>query len=955
VNSIYKSSFLFSFDRVTASSVFVSRHVFSGSSLVSCSGCSGLGTACLSQAARLGLSAFEYSNWKSDSSLVGKFSRGAAGGTFQMVVTSGLQYSLIKNPGSGNSLQGSTLIGTCSKLSLHVHVPPPNAYSDIKDIVSLGKWRIVSIPSTISPDVSTKITAVWQYRLSQVTTSGFVFLANSWSGFGLPGNFPPPGAYVLEHIISTWNEGYVTGYASIVIAVNDIPISIAAIHYSVPVSPKRTNEFFPLLDMSSCFESESKPPVQFAWQILNCDSVVIINSTFKWLVVPPFFFGNEANDSYTVSLTINGAVRFSSTFTLYKEPPIAVIDAGQVAFVGSAGTLLSAADSYDPNFSEENQPSLNFSWNCDGMERNQTWNSKYLNLRWEFILLHGSICSVTVASGSTNSTATVVIYPVAGVPPQLSIRSSSSLISADQRFVISVRLRNEPDQLYQYQWFSKPKGLEKHDIFSTDKRSSLVVKAGYFNLNFSEAVFVCRVTNMISNTSANASIVVKLNEAPNCRDLYTWVYVEHCGEVGPACKIDPMRTKTRIELHDSSGTSSLCKDNETPITYRLLAFSADCETEPHGQFLAASSQSIFNNIVLGIAVHTVAIEAVDALGAKTRVCSTRFEHSNTLSVATFTSLMLSRKKSLVTASETGLLFASNCVASLSTFGANAGDLEVIKDYICDFLSALGTEVQTNPTGVYQLSYTLHTLSTLPGQLSSASSLKSAAMFERVAESCLDMILSGESRQDLALTVAPQMLSGSLSILMSLSAAPARRLLNLNEGKYVGVHAVFAACRIQVYVMEAELDEIFVKEQRPIAVLGIRRLLIGKTLRNELIVPGTTFLNVSVRVESEAIGNETIDMGFAALVLHRSPFSDSMPIFLISPVVCFSMFNTHKRFTSQPYSIYAKFFISLGDHQARKQIRADGSSFVERYICLHRKLLSILQQIEPFTGAWCSNT
>jgi hypothetical protein len=183
----YNMSLVFSYDRVSVRPFKVPSFASSGAILISESICRGLGLASFSQSARMGLSSFEYSGWKSDSSVICKFSRGAAGGVMQMIVTTGLQFSILTNPGAKTTLQGPASIGSCSKLTVHVHVPPPASYSTINDIVSIGRWKIASIPSMLSPDIASKLTLALQHRLNQVTYSGFDFLANSWSGLGIKG------------------------------------------------------------------------------------------------------------------------------------------------------------------------------------------------------------------------------------------------------------------------------------------------------------------------------------------------------------------------------------------------------------------------------------------------------------------------------------------------------------------------------------------------------------------------------------------------------------------------------------------------------------------------------------------------------------------------------------------------------------------------------------------------
>jgi hypothetical protein len=602
-------------------------------------------------------------------------------------------------------------------------------------------------------------------------------------------------------------------------------------------------------------------------------------------------------------------------------------------FIGNAGGRLSAAESYDPNFSQIEQPKLTFYWKCDGIARMDQRNLEYLDLALADVPLFGSTCYVTVTSGELDSTASVKVFPVQGDPPQLVISLSSSCVAVDQRFVISVRLKNKFDQLHRFKWFSTATKLTKFNLLSSDEGNSLVVRSGYLNLNNTNDVFVCRVTNVLSGSFANASIEVNFNYAPNCEDLHTKIYVEHCGEAGLVCRIEPMKTKLSVSLRDTSGANSLCFDGEAPIIYNLLAFSSECQTSASGQILASSPISFFKNIVLGIGVHVIAVEAVDANGAKTRVCSEHFENQNTMSISTLSSLVQNSKSSSILDPDTVILVASNAAFSLKallSFGINNNNVDIIKDDICEVLSDLKTETFAHSTALRQLSFTLSAVSSLPGKLSSVSSLKSAEVLGRVSTTCLDLLLSGAASRDLALTVGTQLVLGSFRVLNLMIEARSRRLLSMNDGKTLSVHAVFASSRIQIYSMDAELEEFFVKEHPPTAVLGMRRLLISRSLRSELIIPETNFLNVLVSVEMMSGSNAAIDIGFVALALLKSPFSTSSQPALISPVVCFSMFNAKSKFEQRPYLLHTKFHIPLEDHEARILPRKDGSDAVERY-------------------------
>jgi hypothetical protein len=149
--------------------------------------------------------------------------------------------------------------------------------------------------------------SVIQYRLNQVTASGFNFLSNSWNGLGLPGNFLPMGVYLIQYLISTWDEGYVAGVVQVSVGAIDIPVIITAIRFSSPVIRRKNTEFYALLEISSCYESAGggEPSLQFLWQIMDSEGFCLSNSTLKRMILPQYFFGTAATHSYTVSLTCN--------------------------------------------------------------------------------------------------------------------------------------------------------------------------------------------------------------------------------------------------------------------------------------------------------------------------------------------------------------------------------------------------------------------------------------------------------------------------------------------------------------------------------------------------------------------------------------------------------------------------------------------------------------------------
>ena len=205
------------------------------------------------------------------------------------------------------------------------------------------------------------------------------------------------------------------------------------------------------------------------------------------------------------------------------------------------------------------------------------------------------------------------------------------------------------------------------------------------------------------------------------------------------------------------------------------------------------------------------------------------------------------------------------------------------------------------------------------------------MFKQVATSCNDMLLSGSARRYLASTVSAPLVLGSLNTLTSLAAAPMRRLLSMSEEFKLGISTIISASRIQVHAIDADIDELYVREQRPMAVLGIRRRLMISRQQNVLIIPKSSFLNVSVSVKMGIDLPSTKDVGITVLVLTISPFSTSIPAALISPVVYVSTFNAKSstELFQEPYVVHAEFPVSLNDHKSRKMSKSDGSDMVER--------------------------
>ncbi len=527
------------------------------------------------------------------------------------------------------SIQGSTLIGTCSPLSVQLFVPSPSLLLRSSQFAPGIVWGVANVEADYNSSAASKALA---NRLANISSSSFVFLHNSWGPHGLPTGLPP-GVYTISFVITTWYQRFVSRNISVQVAPQDLPI-ITGIQIPTVVRRNFVAEFSAGIELSAC---SGNVAVSYIWRIRNSAGSLVYVSFEKRLIVPRYTLAVDMR--HTVTLTLNSGVNASSEFVVQRLPPVAVISGGSSIMIGTSGGRISAAQSYDPNFAPNQQPALMFSWSCEGVDLSLSLTSEsYLMVPSG--LTSSKACSVTVTSGSSSSQATVTIIPVPGSPPSLAIYASGARVSLTQSLVLSVAITSGNFKEHSFQWTASPKVLLESDAATSLQSASLSVKPGFLTMSHSSVQFKCRVTHVSSGVFAEASVDVSINTVPDCSRSTTAIRFsdETCVVTpGSACTITAMSTKLRVSLIDDIGAESGCSDADGPISYRLLAFRSACSATAAGQLLATSASPSFFGIVLANGVKALGVEAIDSLGAVSRVCSFEFSVSD-VSAAALSSL-----------------------------------------------------------------------------------------------------------------------------------------------------------------------------------------------------------------------------------------------------------------------------------------------------------------------------
>jgi len=160
--------------------------------------------------------------------------------------------------------------------------------------------------------------------------------------------------------------------------------------------------------------------------------------------------------------------------------------------------------------------------------------------------------------------------------------------------VLSVAILSGNFKEYSYQWTSSPRPLLDSDALTSLQSASVAVKPGFLTASQPAALFKCRVTHVSTGVFAEASVSVNLNAAPDCSRVFIAMASESCvGALSSTCSVTAMSTKLRVSLADDSGALAGCADDDSPISYRLLAFRSACTATSSGQLLATSASPFF--------------------------------------------------------------------------------------------------------------------------------------------------------------------------------------------------------------------------------------------------------------------------------------------------------------------------------------------------------------------------
>jgi hypothetical protein len=626
--------------------------------------------------------------------------------------------------------------------------------------------------------------------------------------------------------------------------------------------------------------------------------------------------------------------------------------------MSSSGGLLSAVKSYDPNFPLSKQPQLSFSWTCgEDLDLSTTITSQS-ELEIPSGLLLRVTCTVTVVSKASSrmlySSATASVIPVSGSPPSLDIAASASRVSLHQSLVLSVVVKSGNFKHYSFQWSASPKPIAESDADSSLQASSVAIKPGFFDASSQRsAVFKCRASHILTGVYAEASISVALNDAPDCSIAVPLISSESCiGSIGSVCTVTALTTKLRVMLADEFGGVSGCMDADGPMSYRLLAFRSACTATSAGQLLAVSSSPMFTGITVASGVSALGLEAVDALGAVSRVCSSEFSVSNA-TAASILSLLRSNShlSSLSGDQQSQQRFAANVALSLSTLHSSTLETDAladIKESTFAYLDASSLLI-TDPSSAAQTAFTLFELVSLPGPISTASSSAAANMFQKVASSTLALLNTGAATRDLAVEISSMLVAGSTKLLKTASEPRGRHLLGIKSGMISVLAAVQDSARVQVHALVASQSAVL-HDQSPSAVVGIRRL--SSSPISSTVVPSSSSFRISVAVAPDVDANDPRDVGISVVILASSPFTTVNSTTLISPTLSIEMFDavSGNSLSSGRSEITAVFPVTQASHDVRVVQRSDGSRLSEQCVVYDGSKWLLACTLTPFSSA-----
>jgi hypothetical protein len=815
-------------------------------------------------------------------------------------------------------VDGPTFFGKCSTVYLKVIVKMAARVVRAPELMPTFNWSLVSVHlhTNATSSNASYVSAAVNLRLSGITTSQVVFLSNSWAANNFLGGNLPAGEYKVQYRVLTWYGGLASGNISFTIAIADAPV-LYPIQVPSIIYRNRMSHFSAAVEFSSCSDGLSP---SFSWRVQNWARQLVHLGSQKTLTVPPATLQLSSNNTFFIELVVNGVQRVSSTFVLAQLQPVAVISNGTVMAIGRSGGSVSAATSYDPNYGLKEQPPLYFMWTCTSLDMTNLQTSKnVLNLPQIPMPINCTV-TVTTQSSAASHSATVTVFPVLGSPPSLAIASSLTRFSPGQNLALSVKVSPGVDSQYTFHW-SASKIPSTAEILTSLSSSTLALRAVFFANVYHAITFHCRVTHKVTGDSSQTSMVIGVNEPPACADATLSVSSEECvGSIGSVCPVTAMKTKLRVALIDASNSVINCGDEDGPVKYQLVAFTASCSMTAKGRVISSASSPSFYSIQLANGVKSVAIDSVDSLGASRRMCS------QDLSINSVTEAALSglfQTASLVVMSgdvEAQKRFVSNIAGSLvalyNTSNSNTSVLDSVKMQALEFLYNSSSTPVTDSAEAMLAASSLHALVRLPGSLSNDQTASAINMFSQFAVSSIDLIVSGVAMSDFPMEVGPVLVEGSLDVVgKRVSRGRSRRILTYQNGMSSAYSALVSAAKVQVLALAASQDAV-VTEKAPSLVLGVRRLRSASAMSQ--VVPSSAVLGVSVSVSPDADALSAIDVGLAVVVQASSPFADSGSAVLISPVVSLQTFDAATGTTKQSVRnvIEAVFPVSQSSHDLR---------------------------------------
>lgn len=853
-------------------------------------------------------------------------------------------------PSPTTAIDGPTSFGSCSSISLRLIVKTPAKVSRAPELSPSIFWAFMSfkLHSNSSFINASSIASAFNKRLSNHSADQILFLANSWTAFNLRSQNLPPGEYTLNFQVLTWYQARVEGNVTFTVAIEDAPV-LYPIRMPNTVYRNQISRFSANVALSAC--SANSAPT-FLWLVRNWNRQLLFTQSEKTLTIAQSRLQLTSNRTFFVEFVVNGLYQVSESFVLAQLPPVALVTAGESITIGNLGGSISASASYDPNYGPNEQPQLAFLWSCATLDMSRIPTSgKVLNIP---PISSPITCTVTVTSTSGLSAGTSVnVIPVQGEPPSLAISSAYRRVAANQNLAINVRVSFGVDAQYGFEW-SATKALTAADSLTSLQSPSLVVKAAFFAGVTSDVKFTCRVTNKANSVSSETSITIGVNSPPACGSSIVNVASEECvGSISDVCPVTAMQSKLQIALHDSSSVISPCIDEDGPIKYQLLSFTTTCSASAKGLVLSTSALPSFSAIQLANGVRSVAIDAIDSLGASFRTCSQNI-NVNAVTQAALAGLFQSATLSSVGDTEAQKRLVANVAGSLASLYAasngNTAALDVVKEQALTFLKNGASASLLNAEDAASVASSLHSLVLLPGSLSASQTTSAVSMFAQFSASSMVMLVSGAAPVAFAVEVSPLLVEGSHNVFGKLLLpTSSRRILAYKSGMEAAYSSIISAAKVQVFALSASQDAV-VTEQASSLVSGIRRLRSASAMSS--LIAQSALLSVAVSVSPDADASSVTDIGLVAVVQANSPFADTGSVLLISPTVALASFEAS---SGAPIStirnvLEARFPVNKSSHDARVVVNAAGQRKTEGCVVYDGARWLPSCAIGPYTSA-----